>query len=220
MLVIPFSLLNVLRGEPVRTTVQNQPISTSFPVEGMLPWRQWAGSDDGFAAVCGLSLLQFAFTEGLDGAQQGGAASSRSVRGGQRRRSGKGVRHGRRRRRWRWRGRSGLASWMTGREKRDAVWEKKNKNAKTTQLCAASHETLCHNNPLLQLLRQIAQELLALQLAEAGWKPDSGGGLSGRPLEASLMAWIRLQFIFISLLPDNTTRTTLTNHCSQPCASL
>lgn len=150
-----------------------------LPAEGMLPRQQWARSDDGFAAVCGLSLLQFALTEGLDGAQQGGAASSRSVRGGQRRRSGEGVRHGRRRRR------NGLASWMMEREKRDAVWEK-NKNAKTIQLRAASHETLCRNNPWLQLLRQIAQELLALQLAEAGGKPDWWVQFL-RPLEASLM---------------------------------
>lgn len=184
MLVIPFSLLNELRGQPVRTTVQNQPIRASIPAEGMLPWRQWARSDDGFAAVCGLSLLQFALTEGLDGAQQGGAASSRSVRGGQRRRSGKGVRHGRRRRRRR--GGSGLASWVTEREKRDAVWEK-NKNVKTIKLRAASRETLCRNDPWLQLLWQIAQELLALQLAEAGGKPDWGAQFL-RPLEASLMS--------------------------------
>lgn len=42
----------------------------------------WTGSDHGFAPVRRVGLLQFAFTEGLDGAKQGGTAPSRSVRQG------------------------------------------------------------------------------------------------------------------------------------------
>lgn len=116
-----FSHLRERRQEPVQTTVQNHsgPLcccDDGFQVEDGGFCGGGRGSDDRFAAVGGLGLLQFALTEGLDGAQQGGTTSPCSIRGGQRRRrTGRGVQHRRGRRRRR-RGRSSLGSWIKQRK--------------------------------------------------------------------------------------------------------
>lgn len=75
-------------------------------------------SYDGIAAVCRLRLLQFALPEGLDGVQQSGAISIRSVRGGRGgrlRRAGGGVQ-----RRCGWR--VGLGAYVKGRIRAPNLW--------------------------------------------------------------------------------------------------
>lgn len=83
----------------------------SFLVED--GWRRGAGSHGG--GCC--SPLQFALAEGLDGAQQGAATSTRCVRGGERRRTGGRVQRGRKGGRRRRRSRSSQGFWMRREEK-------------------------------------------------------------------------------------------------------